>query len=68
MAQLSNTVPPETSYEEPYRYSGDERRESFEEEDQRHRSQWRDWLILGAMMLISWSYHAIIFLLQPGLR
>lgn len=68
MANGSNTAPPTASYEEPFRYSEDERRSSFAAENQRHRGQWSDWLILIAMILVSLGYHFAIFLLQPGLR
>ncbi len=68
MAEPSNSAPPATSYDEPYRYASDERLKSFEHEDQRKRAQWIDWLILAAMIALSLGYHGIIFLLQPGLR
>lgn len=68
MANPSNTAPPASSYDEPYRYTREERRASFEAEDKRHRSQWIDWLILATMIVVSLGYHAVIYLLQPGLR
>lgn len=68
MAEPSTTQPPASSYEEPYAYGQDARRASFEEEDARWHGQWRDWLVLIVMMLVSLTYHFLIFYFQPGLR
>ncbi len=68
MVEDTSTAPPPSHYEEPYRYGGDERRSSFSSEDERWRSQWRDWLILAVMIAVSLGYHFAIFALQPGLR
>ncbi len=68
MKQESSGTAPSSSYEEPYRYTDDERRSSFDAEDDRWKSQVRDWVVLGLMVLISLGYHLIIFTLQPGLR
>ncbi len=64
----SSGTAPSSSYEEPYRYTDDERRSSFKIEDERWKSQLKDWLVLGLMILISLGYHILIFALQPGLR
>lgn len=59
---------PPGSWEEPYRYNDDQRRTSFDVEDERWRSPWRDWLLLAGMIALSLTYHLVIFALQPGLR
>lgn len=67
MAIPSETRPPQTSYDEPCSYGEDTRKASFEEEDARWRGQWKDWLILAVMILVSLTYHLLIFYFQPGL-
>ncbi len=68
MIENSSTAAPPSNYEEPYRYTEDQRRSSFASEDERWRSQRRDWVILGVMIVVSLGYHLLIFALQPGLR
>lgn len=68
MAEPSNTTPPEMSYDEPHSYGQESRASAFEEEDQRWRRPWTDWLLLAAMIAVSLGYHIAIFLAQPGLR
>lgn len=68
MAEGSSTAAPPSHYEEPYRYGEEERRSSFTAEDERWRVQWRDWLVLALMIIVSLGYHFTIFALQPGLR
>lgn len=51
-------------------YDEETRRASFAIEDKRwaRKEQLFDWLILGVMIVLSLSYHLIIFAVQPGLR
>ncbi|MBF9030962.1 hypothetical protein HKCCE3408_11205 [Rhodobacterales bacterium HKCCE3408] len=67
MAEPNDTAAPASSYAEPHAYGQDERRTSREEENVRAQGQWRDWLILAVMMLVSLGYHFLIFYFQPGL-
>lgn len=68
MNDPAKTTTTDAGYDEPYRYSREDEKASFEIEDRRHRSQGWGWLILAAMIAVSLAYHGVIYLLQPGLR
>ena len=50
--------------------SEEDRRKSFEIEDERWqlKYQLRDWLILGVLVLITLVWTLFVYFLQPGLR
>lgn len=70
MPRPASATETEAIFDEPLAYSEDEKRTSFEAEDDRwsRQARWRDWLILSVMIAVSLSYHFTIFALQPGLR
>jgi hypothetical protein len=66
----SPSLSPDLYPVEPLDYDEETRRASFAIEDKRwaRKEQLFDWLILGVMIVLSLSYHLIIFAVQPGLR
>lgn len=67
---MDNQSPPEEIPGPTEPVSGELPETTYEREDERYsfRSQLRDWVILGIMIVIYLTWAGIIYFLEPGIR